>query len=345
VILLSFVLVVVSATALGLGVFQSSDPLIWTSLVAGLGAVALIVGSVLRRRRELVPGTVDAAGPATAGSVTVGSASAGVVPAPSPTPSRSGSPAASPTTDPVSPPGPRAQAPDRAWPWATVPPGGSPDPGSRSGWTGPVPAVRADSTDPPDRPDPAQPADGSAAGRPGGDSLGARYGGGSSEARPADGSAAAWSGGGSSEAQPGGGLSAARPGEGDRAAEDPLPPYAGAPVQIPADPVTAPGESPRMEQKASWDAAAEGTGPDGEPGIERVTVRDALRVAQLDDEVVVVDGHPRYHLPGCPTLTGAGTTPLAISVARRGGFTPCAVCGPDATFLARLRTRNAPSAD
>ena len=70
-----------------------------------------------------------------------------------------------------------------------------------------------------------------------------------------------------------------------------------------------------------------------------MTVRDALRVAQLPDEVVVVDGHPRYHLAACPTLTGAGTTPLAISVARRAGFTPCAVCGPDSTFLARLRPR------
>lgn len=85
--------------------------------------------------------------------------------------------------------------------------------------------------------------------------------------------------------------------------------------------------------------AADAAGGDGEPAIERVTVRDALRVAQLADEVVVVDGHPRYHLAGCPTLAGAATTPLAISVARRGGFTPCAVCGPDGTFLARLRSR------
>ncbi|HEV7654307.1 MAG TPA: hypothetical protein VGP36_06160 [Mycobacteriales bacterium] len=80
---------------------------------------------------------------------------------------------------------------------------------------------------------------------------------------------------------------------------------------------------------------------DGEPGIERVAVRDALRVAQLPDEVVVVDGHPRYHLADCPTLDGARTTALAVSVARRGGFTPCAVCGPDARLLARFRARAA----
>src|SRR6185312_11331767 len=105
--------------------------------------------------------------------------------------------------------------------------------------------------------------------------------------------------------------------------------------------------------------------PAGEPAVEQVAVRDALRVAQLDDEVLVVDGHPRYHLAGCPTLTGAeagaeagpaggpaagatagpaagadaGTVPLAVSAARRGGFTPCAVCAPDRTLLARSRER------
>jgi hypothetical protein len=298
VILLSFVLVVVSATALGFGVFDTSGPLVWTSLVAGLGAVALIVGSVLRRRRELVPGAVpDAAGPATAGSVAVGSASAGYVPAPSPTPTRTtgtGSTAAQPSTEPVPPPGPWAGAPgSRMWPWATTPPGGSPD--SRSGWTGPVPAAPP----PPDRPAEAsaatQPTDGPAVTRPDGDE------------RPAEASVA--------------------------------------PVQIPADPVTAPDESPPIEQKASWEAAAGESSADGEPAIERVTVRDALRVAQLGDEVVVVDGHPRYHLAGCPTLSGAEMTPLAVSVARRGGFTPCAVCGPDGTLLTRLRARNTDRAD
>ena len=306
-ILLSFVLVVVSATALGFGVFQSSEPLVWTSLVAGLGAVALIVGSVLRRRRELVPGSVPGvAGPVTAGSITVGSASAGVASAPSPTPIRSGSTAASPTTDPVSPPGPWAGAPSRTWPWATTPPGGSPDAGSRSGWTGPVPDVR------PPADEPAGPPATRLRGEAG--------------PPPADGS----------DPPP-----ASRPVD---EYGDPTRAPAEKPVQIPADPVSAPAEPSAAEQAAaSWDAAAEGTGGNGEPGIEQVTVRDALRVAQLSDEVVVVDGLPRYHLGGCPTLSGVDTTPLAVSVARRGGFTPCAVCGPDGTFLARLRSRTGDS--
>jgi len=31
--------------------------------------------------------------------------------------------------------------------------------------------------------------------------------------------------------------------------------------------------------------------------------------------------------------------PLAVSAARRSGFTPCAVCAPDRTLLARSRER------
>ncbi len=74
-------------------------------------------------------------------------------------------------------------------------------------------------------------------------------------------------------------------------------------------------------------------------------MRVALRVAQMDDEVLVVDGHPRYHLAGCPALAGAGTIPLAVSAARRGGFTPCAVCAPDAALLARSRDRGRQKAE
>jgi hypothetical protein len=85
-------------------------------------------------------------------------------------------------------------------------------------------------------------------------------------------------------------------------------------------------------------------GDDGEPPVEDVPVREALRVAQLADEVQVVDGHPRYHLGACPTLTGAEPVPLPVSAARRAGFTPCAVCAPDRALLARSRDRRGPPA-
>ena len=300
-ILLSLALVVATATTLAWGVFASSDPLIWVSLAAGLGAVASVAGSVVRRRRHLVPEAIPDAGQQQAGSTAVGAASAGLDPAPSPAPSRPAESApAPPAADPVSPTGIRPEyapgaEPDtrpgtapgsQSWPWATPPPG-APETGARPGWTGPVP-VPPRSTDEAPADEASAPA---AAGRP--------------QAPPV------------------------------AEAPEPQPP----PIPEPA----------------------------GEPAVEQVPVRDALRVAQLDDEVLVVDGHPRYHLAGCPTLAGgaagaeagpaagaeagpaagtaagtdagAGTLPLAVSAARRGGFTPCAVCAPDRTLLARSRER------
>ena len=299
-ILLSLALVVATATTLAWGVFASSDPLIWASLAAGLGAVASVAGSVVRRRRHLVPEAIPDAGRQQAGSTAVGAASAGLDPAPSPAPSRPAESApAPPAADPVSPTGtPPDYAPgakpdtrpgtapgSRSWPWSTPPPG-APETGARPGWTGPVPM-------PP---------------------------------RSAD--------------------------------------------EAPADEASAPAAAPQPQAPPAAEApepqAPPIPEPAGEPAVEQVAVRDALRVAQLDDEVLVVDGHPRYHLAGCPTLTGAeagadagaeagpagasagaeagaeagaSTVPLAVSAARRGGFTPCAVCAPDRTLLARSRER------
>jgi hypothetical protein len=273
VILLSLALIVASAVTLTWGLFAGNDPLVWVSLAAGLGAVALIAGSVVRHRRNLLTDGVPDAGPATAGPAAVGSASAGVDPAPSPTPYRA---APAPPAGPVSPPGTWTGA--QSWPWATPPPGGTPDAGPRSGWTGPVSAA-----DPP----PAAPA---APAPPTADT-------------PA---ASAW-------------------------ADATAPPATAPPATAP--PATAPPAT--VERVAEPPPEVESA----EPGIEQIAVRDALRVAQLQDEVVVVDGYPRYHLAECPTLTDAQPVPLAVSVARRGGFTPCARCRPDATLLARARAR------
>ncbi len=81
--------------------------------------------------------------------------------------------------------------------------------------------------------------------------------------------------------------------------------------------------------------------PPDEPPVEDVPMSDALRAAQLDDAVLVVDGRPRYHLPDCPHLAGKDTVALPLSTARRSGFTPCAICRPDSTLLARARARRA----
>ncbi len=66
----------------------------------------------------------------------------------------------------------------------------------------------------------------------------------------------------------------------------------------------------------------------GEPGEEDVEVTDLLLVVDLADEVLVVDEHPRYHLPGCPFLEGREGIGLPMVEARTDGFTPCATCRP-----------------
>jgi hypothetical protein len=66
----------------------------------------------------------------------------------------------------------------------------------------------------------------------------------------------------------------------------------------------------------------------GEPGEEDVEVTDLLLVVDIADEVLVVDEHPRYHLPGCPFLEGREAIGLPMVEARTDGFTPCATCRP-----------------
>ncbi len=68
--------------------------------------------------------------------------------------------------------------------------------------------------------------------------------------------------------------------------------------------------------------------PAGEPAEEDVEVTDLLLVVDLDDEVLVVDEHPRYHLAGCPALEGRTAVAVPMVEARTDGFTPCATCRP-----------------
>lgn len=78
-------------------------------------------------------------------------------------------------------------------------------------------------------------------------------------------------------------------------------------------------------------------GPDGEPPEERTDPAAAAIVAQLDDQVVVVDEHPRYHVPGCPSLVGRQLIPLPAAEAVELGFTPCGWCTPDQVLSTRHR--------
>jgi hypothetical protein len=68
--------------------------------------------------------------------------------------------------------------------------------------------------------------------------------------------------------------------------------------------------------------------PVDEPLPQSVRPADAVRIAQLDAEVLVVDGRPRYHLPDCPHLVGRLTEPIPVNEAVDLGFSPCGLCRP-----------------
>jgi hypothetical protein len=75
--------------------------------------------------------------------------------------------------------------------------------------------------------------------------------------------------------------------------------------------------------------------PPGEPAVEPASRADRDRAAHLDSEVVVIDGHPRYHLADCLHLKAReGLESLPVAEAEELGFTPCSACAPLRTLLA-----------
>ena len=74
--------------------------------------------------------------------------------------------------------------------------------------------------------------------------------------------------------------------------------------------------------------AADEDDPADEPLPQAVRPTDAVRVARLDAEVLVVDGRPRYHLAECPHLAGRLTEPIPVHEAVELGFSPCGLCRP-----------------
>jgi hypothetical protein len=74
--------------------------------------------------------------------------------------------------------------------------------------------------------------------------------------------------------------------------------------------------------------------PPDEPAAQRLGAGDEARLAQLAADVMVVDGRPRFHLPGCPHLRGRETDLLPVGEAVELGFTPCSRCAPASALLA-----------
>ncbi len=103
------------------------------------------------------------------------------------------------------------------------------------------------------------------------------------------------------------------------------------------------GDSPEDSSQATsaQSATAEGgsaADPLDEPAEEDTDAADALLVSESDEEVVVVDERPRYHLSACGWLGGREVLSLPVREARELGFTSCARCTPDAALAGRVRT-------
>jgi hypothetical protein len=77
--------------------------------------------------------------------------------------------------------------------------------------------------------------------------------------------------------------------------------------------------------------------PPDEPAAQYVPAADAARVARMSAPVLVIDGRPRYHLPGCVHLLGREGEPIPVGEAVDLGFTPCGLCEPDSALLADAR--------
>ncbi|PPK67547.1 hypothetical protein V5P93_005425 [Actinokineospora auranticolor] len=82
--------------------------------------------------------------------------------------------------------------------------------------------------------------------------------------------------------------------------------------------------------------------PDREPPEEATDAADLLIVADLRVDVRVLDERPRYHLPRCAWLGARPSITLPAAEARELGFTPCAICTPDAVLAARHREGRGP---
>jgi hypothetical protein len=110
-------------------------------------------------------------------------------------------------------------------------------------------------------------------------------------------------------------------------------------VQEPAIPDQggAPDSPPEYAGQVTPDGERDELGPEepaDEPVAQQVSAADAARVARMNDEVLVIDGRPRYHLAGCVRLLGRESESLPVHEAVELGFTPCGLCKPVSALLA-----------
>jgi len=106
------------------------------------------------------------------------------------------------------------------------------------------------------------------------------------------------------------------------------------PAEEPA--VVAPPAEESAEESVEFDDDED---PPDEPAAELLMASEVARLAGMENEVLVVDGRPRYHLSGCPHLADKESQPLPVSEAVELGFDPCSLCGAATAILAEAAPR------
>lgn len=97
-------------------------------------------------------------------------------------------------------------------------------------------------------------------------------------------------------------------------------------------------------QQAGEIQSGETQAGDDQPGEEDTDAADLLLVYELNEEVLVVDEHPRYHLARCLWPDHDRAERLPVREARELGFTPCARCRPDKALARQHRSSRATNA-
>jgi hypothetical protein len=92
-----------------------------------------------------------------------------------------------------------------------------------------------------------------------------------------------------------------------------------------AEPAHAEPAHAEPENRADTDTDPEPAEADTDPPLR----------SRGDEPVWVIDGRPRYHLPGCAFLLGREPERVPLRQAVEDGFTPCAQCDPDSGLVAR----------
>jgi hypothetical protein len=116
------------------------------------------------------------------------------------------------------------------------------------------------------------------------------------------------------------------------------------PPTTPPPPATPPQPPPgAVEETAVMNAAGSTRQVDeSEPPEEPLDPAAARIVASLEDEVLVIDEEPRYHVASCRAVAAQTTIPLPAREAIELGFTPCGWCTPDAVLADRHRASARP---